>query len=138
MVVRIRFEASGSATNGFYTRLSVENPFNGRKEVRRVPLRDVETVAEARTLMNTGQLLPVMDVTASGAKLKTGRDIILATKPYASDHTVTSWWHVLSTMGLLFLALQADWQGSSGYGCLSFITTSNITPFSRNPRWPIF
>jgi integrase len=36
----------------FYARFSVEDPSNGRKEVRRVPLKDVETVAEARKALN--------------------------------------------------------------------------------------
>ena len=38
-------------------------------------------------------------------QLKTGKEIILATKPYASDSTLRSWWHVLSTGGLLIAAM---------------------------------
>jgi len=38
--------------NQFYARFSVEDPSNGRKEVRRVPLKGVQTVAEARKEMN--------------------------------------------------------------------------------------
>ncbi len=43
----------------------------------------------------------------SGIELKTGKDLISATKPYAVDHALTSWWHVLSTGTLLLLALMA-------------------------------
>jgi hypothetical protein len=51
MVARIQSEASGS-NKRFYARLSVENPSNGRKEVWRVPLKAVSTVAEARKELN--------------------------------------------------------------------------------------
>ncbi len=36
---------------------------------------------------------------------RTGPDLILATKPFAKDSTVESWWHILSTGGLLLAAL---------------------------------
>ncbi len=36
---------------------------------------------------------------------RTGKDLILATKPFASDHTVRSWWVILSTLALLALTL---------------------------------
>lgn len=36
----------------FYARISVENPENGKKEVRRVPLEGAETVADARKALN--------------------------------------------------------------------------------------
>jgi len=36
----------------FYARIAVENPENGKKEVRRVPLEEAHTVAEARMSLN--------------------------------------------------------------------------------------
>ncbi len=36
--------------------------------------------------------------------MRTGHELILATKKYAKDHTLTSWWCVLSTASLLLLA----------------------------------
>src|SRR5271170_2774956 len=38
--------------------------------------------------------------------MRTGKELILATKPYATDFAVRSWWYVLSTVFLLgaFLA----------------------------------
>lgn len=36
---------------------------------------------------------------------RTGSDLILATKPFAKDSTLESWWHVLSTAFLLLAAL---------------------------------
>jgi acyl-lipid omega-6 desaturase (Delta-12 desaturase) len=47
------------------------------------------------------------NISGSGAEMKTGKDLILATRPYAVDNTMTSWWHVLSTAALLTLALTA-------------------------------
>ena len=38
-------------------------------------------------------------------QLRTGKAIILATKPYASDFTARSWWHILSTGFLLAAAM---------------------------------
>jgi omega-6 fatty acid desaturase (delta-12 desaturase) len=35
--------------------------------------------------------------------MRTGKELILATKPFAADYTAKSWWHVLST-GLLLVA----------------------------------
>lgn len=35
--------------------------------------------------------------------MRSGRELILATKEYAKDHTLVSWWHILST-GFLLLA----------------------------------
>ena len=37
--------------------------------------------------------------------MRTGRELILATRPYATDSPVRSWWHVLSTTFLLVAAL---------------------------------
>src|ERR1035438_3416263 len=37
--------------------------------------------------------------------MRTGKEIILATKPYALDSSVRSWWHILSTAFLLVGAL---------------------------------
>ena len=37
--------------------------------------------------------------------LRTGPDLILATKPFAHDSTTLSWWHILSTGSLLIAAL---------------------------------
>ena len=37
--------------------------------------------------------------------MRTGKEIILATKPYALDSSVRSWWHILSTVFLLVGAL---------------------------------
>jgi len=37
--------------------------------------------------------------------LKTGKELILATKPFAADSAVRSWWHVLSTAFLLAASL---------------------------------
>jgi len=39
------------------------------------------------------------------AEMRTGRDLILATRPYATDSPVRSWWYVLSTAFLLIAAL---------------------------------
>jgi len=38
-------------------------------------------------------------------QLRTGKAIILATKPYASDFTARSWWHILSPGFLLAAAM---------------------------------
>ncbi len=43
----------------------------------------------------------------SRSRQSTGKDLILATRPYAVDHAMTSWWHILSTVTLLILALAA-------------------------------
>lgn len=50
---------------------------------------------------------------ASGPKTaRTGPELILATKPFARDSTVRSWWHMLSTAGLLATAMAgAIWTG---------------------------
>lgn len=45
------------------------------------------------------------DAEISDAEAKAGREMILATRPYASDHTATSWWCVLSTSALWLLAI---------------------------------
>lgn len=37
--------------------------------------------------------------------LRTGKDLLLAVKPFAVDSTIKSWWHVLSTAFLLVAAL---------------------------------
>jgi omega-6 fatty acid desaturase (delta-12 desaturase) len=39
------------------------------------------------------------------AQMRTGKDLILATKPFASDTTARSWWYILSTAILLLLAV---------------------------------
>lgn len=36
---------------------------------------------------------------------RTGPDLILATKPFAHDSTIESWWHILSTAGMFVTAL---------------------------------
>jgi acyl-lipid omega-6 desaturase (Delta-12 desaturase) len=38
-------------------------------------------------------------------RVRTGKELLLATKPYAVDSTLQSWWHVLSTALLLAAAL---------------------------------
>jgi omega-6 fatty acid desaturase (delta-12 desaturase) len=38
-------------------------------------------------------------------RVRTGKELLLATKPFAHDSTARSWWHVLSTAFLLALAL---------------------------------
>jgi len=38
-------------------------------------------------------------------RLRTGKELLLAVKPYAVDSTLRSWWHVVSTALLLALAL---------------------------------
>jgi acyl-lipid omega-6 desaturase (Delta-12 desaturase) len=38
-------------------------------------------------------------------RMRTGKELILATKPYAVDSSARSWWHILSTGSLLALAL---------------------------------
>jgi omega-6 fatty acid desaturase (delta-12 desaturase) len=37
--------------------------------------------------------------------MRTGKELVLATKPYAVDSTARSWWHVLSTGTLLVMAI---------------------------------
>ena len=37
--------------------------------------------------------------------MRTGPELIVATKPFAKDHPLTSWWHVLSTTFLVAVAL---------------------------------
>ena len=37
--------------------------------------------------------------------MRTGKELVLATKPFAVDSTAKSWWHVLSTATLLTLAI---------------------------------
>ncbi|HKB92189.1 MAG TPA: fatty acid desaturase [Opitutaceae bacterium] len=44
------------------------------------------------------------DTTASKPGIKSGKDLILATKPYAVDNAVTSWWCLLSTTALWIIA----------------------------------
>ena len=53
--------------------------------------------------MNNG--LTCADTENFDADVKAGKELILATRPYAADYTVTSWWCILSTTGLLLLAL---------------------------------
>jgi len=40
-------------------------------------------------------------------KFRTGKALILATKPFAEDYTLRSWWCILSTIGYLSLTLTA-------------------------------
>ncbi len=40
--------------------------------------------------------------------LRTGKALILATKPFATDRTARSWWEILSTLGLIGVALTAS------------------------------
>src|SRR5277367_3814808 len=37
--------------------------------------------------------------------MRTGKDLILATKPFAADFTAKSWWYILSTAALLAAAV---------------------------------
>ncbi len=37
--------------------------------------------------------------------MRTGQEVIVATKRYAEDSTAKSWWHILSTAFLLLIAL---------------------------------
>ncbi|MEJ0001535.1 MAG: fatty acid desaturase [Verrucomicrobiota bacterium] len=48
-----------------------------------------------------------VNTVSSRRRPRTGKDLILATRPYAVDHTMTSWWHILSTATLLVLVLAA-------------------------------
>ena len=43
--------------------------------------------------------------TRTEQSMRTGKELILATKPYASDNPAKSWWHVLSTASLLTASL---------------------------------
>ena len=38
-------------------------------------------------------------------RIRTGKELLLATRPYAVDSTIKSWWHVISTAFLLVAAL---------------------------------
>src|SRR5947199_8502510 len=40
-------------------------------------------------------------------QVRTGKEIVLATKPYARDSALRSWWHVSSTSLLLIAAVTA-------------------------------
>jgi omega-6 fatty acid desaturase (delta-12 desaturase) len=42
--------------------------------------------------------------------LRTGRDLIEATRPFVPEWRLRSWWHVLSTTALLLACLAAVWQ----------------------------
>lgn len=45
-------------------------------------------------------------------RMRTGKELFLATKPFASERPITSWWHVLFTGTLLWLALAGTlWGG---------------------------
>jgi omega-6 fatty acid desaturase (delta-12 desaturase) len=44
---------------------------------------------------------------ASGTRLRMGRELLLATRPFASEHLATSWWHVGSTFALMVGSLAA-------------------------------
>ena len=57
----------------------------------RNPIRQTASLRSHCTLLNESQ--------------KSGRELILATKPFANDSTVKSWWHILSTAFLILLAL---------------------------------
>ncbi len=46
-----------------------------------------------------------MQATLKETSLRTGKELILATKEYAIDHTVKSWWVILSTTFLFLLSL---------------------------------
>ena len=50
-------------------------------------------------------------VNKADVQLRTGAELISATKPYARDNTPRSWWCVLSTSFLLLLALAATFPG---------------------------
>jgi omega-6 fatty acid desaturase (delta-12 desaturase) len=53
--------------------------------------------------MNNG--LAYADTAKIDAGIKAGKELILATRPYAADNTARSWWCVLSTAALLLLAI---------------------------------
>ena len=47
--------------------------------------------------------------------MRTGKELILATKPFTVDSSARSWWHILSTAFLLAVALA----GTSGQSQLA-------------------
>ncbi len=48
--------------------------------------------------------------------MRTGKDLILATKPFAADFTAKSWWYVLSTTFLLVVAMLGTlWNFNLGF-----------------------
>ena len=56
--------------------------------------------------------------------VRTGKELLIATKPYAVDSTAKSWWHVLSTAVLLIAAfggtlLNIHWAGKAAFSILS-------------------
>jgi omega-6 fatty acid desaturase (delta-12 desaturase) len=48
--------------------------------------------------------------------MRTGKALILATKPFANDSTARSWWYLLSTAGLLALAVAGTLRNFHGTG----------------------
>jgi omega-6 fatty acid desaturase (delta-12 desaturase) len=53
--------------------------------------------------MNVSQNSPALGI-GSIPRVRTGKELLLATRPYAVDSTIKSWWHVLSTAFLLTAA----------------------------------
>ena len=56
--------------------------------------------------------------------VRTGKELLIATKPYAVDSTAKSWWHVLSTAALLAAAfggtfLNIHWAGKAAFSILT-------------------
>ena len=59
-------------------------------------------------------------------KIKTGPELILATKRYAKDSTFESWWHILSTVSLLVLALAGTLWNFGIFGKLACSVLSGL------------
>lgn len=60
---------------------------------------------------------------ADEARMRTGKELILATRLYATDSTVRSWWYVLSTVALLGAAwagTMGDWHLAGRLSCAVF------------------
>ena len=60
--------------------------------------------------------------------MRTGQQLVLATKPFAKDNSLTSWWHVLSTSVLLVLAVAGTlWQSHLVVNVVSSILSALLT-----------
>jgi acyl-lipid omega-6 desaturase (Delta-12 desaturase) len=73
-----------------------------------------------RSIKNTTKEPARASTSGTGVGKRTGKDLILATRPYAVDHTLTSWWHILSTVALLLLALMAAFFNSHSAAGIAF------------------
>ncbi|MDB6137100.1 MAG: fatty acid desaturase [Verrucomicrobiaceae bacterium] len=71
----------------------------------RPPSRRKRTSSPAQTSRERANPFHVPSLSPSPQAVKTGRELILATKPYAHDSRGRSWWYVLSTTLLVVLAL---------------------------------